>query len=614
MITAAALTLLAALPPGQLPKLQYYGGRVIEKVRVVTVLWGSNVDHAADIAPFYRALVAPDSTYGFNWLDEYATPSPPGARVQHIGFGDAPPNQGLPFTIHPPAETGPITDTSIVQQLLTEIARGGLPPPDSNNGAYDNTVYMVHFPLGATITTGGATSCVQFCAYHGTAPITGSQTPLVYGVIPDHQKGSGCETGCGSSKNPFDNVTNSASHELIEMVTDPDVGLTTTTLFAFPSAWIDPLDPDVDTDHSEIGDICAEPGDQATFNSAAGTQYVVQKEWSNTYNACIGTKADAFGFKVQASSLKFKNSDTPAPLTLQINPTAGAASPPSVTISVPNLPSGVTMDPPSSTTAPGDASLTFHVAGASSLPTKLLVRASSDQTTAFAQVLLTANTFTLTRPMQAFTVVAGQQGVPVQIPTKTDPGSDPSLLTFSLSGRDGLSGTFSPPQVISDGSTAVSISAAPGTPSGAAPVTISATTGLVTRITVLQVTVDGDDFALSLDRTQDAVRRGGSTSVAVATANTHGANQVLALSAQSPDGIAAAFDPPQIQSGQTSKLTLTTGDRASYGAATITILAQGPHSSKQSQFMLGVGQTGCSSAGTAPALAALALLFFRRRR
>jgi uncharacterized protein (TIGR03382 family) len=146
-------------------------------------------------------------------------------------------------------------------------------------------------------------------------------------------------------------------------------------------------------------------------------------------------------------------------------------------------------------------------------------------------------------------------------------------------------------------------------------VTITATTGLVTHSTVVLVNVDGDDFSISVNPPTAAVTRGGSASVIVKTLTPHGAPQSLTLSAQVPGGIGATFDPPQVQSGQESKLTLTTGDGASFGPAAVRIVAQGVHAAKEAPFSLGVGQSaGCSSAGGAPAWALVALLIFRRRR
>ena len=61
-------------------KLVDYGGPVVERARVVAVLWGPSVEAevAARIGDFYKALVA--SSY-FSWLKEYDT------AKQKIGRG-----------------------------------------------------------------------------------------------------------------------------------------------------------------------------------------------------------------------------------------------------------------------------------------------------------------------------------------------------------------------------------------------------------------------------------------------------------------------------------------------------------------------------------------------
>lgn len=88
------------------------------------------------------------------------------------------------------------------------------------------------------------------------------------------QAGSGCAVGCGASTT-FGNYTSVSSHELVEAMTDADVGIATT--IAFPLAWYDP-------NHGEIGDICNQQ--QASY-TANGTTYTVQLEFSNSANNCV---------------------------------------------------------------------------------------------------------------------------------------------------------------------------------------------------------------------------------------------------------------------------------------------------------------------------------------
>ena len=245
--------------------LNYYGGHVIPNVKVVSVFWGPNVNSTttSQIGGFFSSVT--NSPY-FDWLSEYDT-TISGGTNQHIGRG----NYYGAVTIAPSTSSTSIDDSQIQSEINSQISAGHLPAPDAN------TLYMTYFPHGTTITQGGSQSCVQFCAYHGTFTRSGSS--VYYGVIPDLYAGSGCDTGCGSSTNLFNNVTSVTSHEMIEAVTDAEIGLA--TQIGPPIAWYD-------TNQGEIGDICN--GEQGTV---AG--YTVQKEWDNATSSCIVSKSTTTG-------------------------------------------------------------------------------------------------------------------------------------------------------------------------------------------------------------------------------------------------------------------------------------------------------------------------------
>jgi hypothetical protein len=249
--------------------LTYYGGPVISKVNVVQVAYGTGTYQpyvsgtgAGTMSAFYKGVVA--SPY-FTWLNaDYKT------TTQTIGTGTF----GGDFAITPAATRNGTTidDVAIQAELLAQIAAGKLPAPTANS------YYAINFPKGKKITQGGTTSCASggFCAYHGT--IRSSTTPggyIFYGVLPDNSAGSGCDTGCGTNANPFNNWTSVASHELIEAVTDPAVGVA--TVYGSPLAWYNKT-------YGEIGDICN--AQQGTVTGTDGVVYTVQKEWSNSTNTC----------------------------------------------------------------------------------------------------------------------------------------------------------------------------------------------------------------------------------------------------------------------------------------------------------------------------------------
>jgi hypothetical protein len=118
---------------------------------------------------------------------------------------------------------------------------------------------------------GAGTSCVDFCAYHSTYLRGGTQS-VFYGVMPDLSD-AGCDSGCGVGPTFFDNETSTSSHELIEAVTDAEIGISQN--IDRPIAWYDQQ-----PGNGEIGDIC-----NAQHDVIAGV--TVQKEWSNSNGGCI---------------------------------------------------------------------------------------------------------------------------------------------------------------------------------------------------------------------------------------------------------------------------------------------------------------------------------------
>jgi uncharacterized protein (TIGR03382 family) len=631
MIAAALVSLVAALQPGKMPQLQYYGGRVLSTVHIVAVRWGTSVAQSADeLGGFYGALTQAST---LSWLDEYATGA--AGTNQHIGGGTL----DTVITIAPVNKATTISDSDIETELLAQMST---PPPPGSPGLPKpglETLYMVHFPPGVKILSGTAQSCQSggFCAYHATydKAVIHLANHLLVGVIPDHSAGSGCDVGCGDSSDPFQNVMNSASHEVIETVTDPDIGLLSRdSPLAAPAAWYDPQVFDLESDHGEIADICAaratgQPPMLRDAATIAGTTYVVQKSWSNKFNACVGNGGDAFSITAPATA-KIANLGAPVAVEVQTTVTAGGGTP-QVTLNVWNPPTGISVGP-GTTSAGGKASISVTAAQGVSLPATMTIHADSapdpntpndPQTTALAIVQLTAADFRVTPQLSQ----AQMSGVRISAGTSADvtlaaitaAGDTDSDLALTFQGPTGMSATISPANLQSSSAgtpMVATIAVDHGTPSGAVAGIVSASSGLVIRTAPLLIVVDGDDFSMSLDKSQDSVVRGGAVSVVVKTFTTHGSPQALTLSAHVPDGIAASFSPPQIQSGQTSTLTLNTGGAKSFGPQPVTIVAQGPHVAQQAPFSLGVGQsqTGCSSAGGAPALAALALLILRRRR
>jgi MYXO-CTERM domain-containing protein len=256
----------APVPTAPSGRLVYHGGRVISNVKVYQVLWGPNVwsRMASEMAGFYAAVT--NSEY-IDWLgSQYDTvgrkSSVDGVTTsnQHIGRGSF----GGKFTITPNDTSTTLTTASIATELAYQIAHGTLPQPDLDADGNVDALYMFDFPPGLTMWLDNEQGCVQWYAYHYTTTIGGKSVP--YGVHPDFSQD--CANG------DFTLATSVHSHELIEAITDMEVGLNDDVKVAWNS----------DQDNGEeIGDLCNTDG------IIGG--YTVQTIWSNHDNACVTTSA-----------------------------------------------------------------------------------------------------------------------------------------------------------------------------------------------------------------------------------------------------------------------------------------------------------------------------------
>ena len=400
-------------------QLAYHGGKVIQNVHITKVLYGSGTfipeltaTTGVNMVTAYTQMV----TSGvFDWLSEYNTASP----AQAIGRGSV----GASVSIAPAASRNGTTidDSAIQAEIAAQINSGALPAPT------DNQIYMVHFPSGKTITQGGTSSCVSggFCAYHGTFKI-GTQN-VYYGVLPALT--GGCATGCGGGTT-FQNTQSVSSHELIEAVTDAEVGLA--TVIGPPLAWYDP-------NNGEIGDICN--GQQGTFTGTDGNTYTIQKEFSNQQNDCITTRTVntnpdfSVSLSPPSTTIAAGGTATVAVSTAKINNSAQ-----SIALSVTGLPSGVTGSfNPATVTAGSGSTLTLTASSSATGSSTYTVTGTSSTTSHTATASVTVSTGgggggTLTNGV-AVTNLSGASGAQQQFSIVVPAGQ--SLLTVKLSGGTG---------------------------------------------------------------------------------------------------------------------------------------------------------------------------------
>lgn len=251
-------SLAVAPAPSATSGLLYYGGPVISHAKVYAVFWGDSVsaETKSKIGPFFANIL--DSAY-MDWLSEYDTNRNAvdgrAGTNQHIGRGTF----AGAITIHPKNAGADLSDAEVQAELDGQIAAGVLP------AATDDSLYMIYFPKGVSISIEGQRSCSSFCAYHEgfKSPRSGANT--FYGIMPV------CGWGCGGD---FDSLSAVSSHECLEAITDPFP--TPGDKPAYPQAWND-------AGGQEIADLCQEGSSTVTGHGITST---VSWEWDNSIGGC----------------------------------------------------------------------------------------------------------------------------------------------------------------------------------------------------------------------------------------------------------------------------------------------------------------------------------------
>jgi hypothetical protein len=339
---------------------------------------------------------------------------------------------------------------------------------------------MIYFPPGKTITQGGSSSCVAggFCAYHGTTSSTLNSKHVLYGVLPDMQPGSGCATGCGTSTT-FGNYTSVTSHELVEAMTDADVGIATT--FAPPLAWYDQT-------NGEIGDICN--GQQGSY-TANGTTYTIQLEFSNSANNCVlppAASSPNFSLSASPSSVSVTQGST-ANSTITVTPSGGFTG--SVTLSASGLPSGVTAsfgtNPTTSTSV-----VTFSASSTATTGTSTVtITGTSGSLSHTTAISLTVNApaapnFSLSASPSSLTVKQGTSGSSTITVTPSN-GFTGSVTLSNSALPSGVTASFGTNPTTS--TSVLTFTASSTATTGTSTITVTGTSGTLSHTTTISLTI-----------------------------------------------------------------------------------------------------------------------------
>jgi hypothetical protein len=280
-MSALALGLTAAAGPAVRAdvaldgiKMTYHGGRLLQHVKVVPLLFGSSWVRRSTptyLKNFFNALFS-DGRYMANLAQFSAggyqigngSAVDPVVDLAVLGKADA--NHAYPGIRYQ------VSDDEIQAELKAQITAGKLPKPEAD------TLYVVCFQYDVIITFGNGASGIDFAAYHTydndiAAPYAVISTS---GINPAFV----ANTPTGFRDSLFNReMTASISHEMAEAVTDAEASLSGATGW-----YADGLGTG-----DEIGDIPATLGglgyitDDQVFDivtGADGTNYAVQKIWS----------------------------------------------------------------------------------------------------------------------------------------------------------------------------------------------------------------------------------------------------------------------------------------------------------------------------------------------
>jgi hypothetical protein len=232
-----------------------------------------------------------------------------------------------------------------------------------------------------------------------------------------------------------------------------------------------------------------------------------------------------------------------------------------VTFSTGSLPSGVSASfNPTSVTMSGTSTLTLNTSSTTTPGSyAITVAGTSGSLSHSATVTLVVQDFSLSVTPASQSVAQGASTTYTVNITRNSGFS--GSVGFSVSGLPGAaSGSFSPnPATGSSSTLSVSISAT--TPAGSYPLTITGTSGALTRITNATLSVTpalSGDFSLSITPGSVSVKAGGPASYTVNIARTGGFAGNISLSASGLPASATVSFTPNPAGGASSALTIST--------------------------------------------------------
>ncbi len=246
---------VAPLPPfARMPIVDYLGGALLTSVKIITVSFVQD-----DAALITRMQELDDTITSTPWwaasTSEYCEQPKgpcigPGSGAGHVVLSETAPTSLV--------DTSNGSGSTVVSFIQDHITSGLFPPPDPQ------TIYVIYFPSGSTITYDGAKSCGSWGAYHFSATFSLPDGGTVEGAYAIEPRCSG---------EPY--ITLAASHELIEAATDAHPG---------KDRGYAMQDLSWQFYGDEVGDLCDHPWSFDSMNLTTidgGAPFNVQRGWSN---------------------------------------------------------------------------------------------------------------------------------------------------------------------------------------------------------------------------------------------------------------------------------------------------------------------------------------------
>ena len=214
-------------------------------------------------------------------------------------------------------------------------------------------------------------------------------------------------------------------------------------------------------------------------------------------------------------------------------------------------------------TVNGSGSSTLNITTLNATPAGnyiLTVTATSGNIVQTATVTLKVNDFSVAAAPDTQNVTASV-GTSFAVAVTTNNGFG-GTVTLSVSGLPAYAtASFNPPSLSVSGTSTLSLTTSNATPGGSYPLTITGTSGGLTRTTNVTLNVTGlaAGFVLSATPNARTVPPGGGTNYSVSVNGANGFSGSVALSLSGlPSGANASFSPASVSGSGSSTLTVTT--------------------------------------------------------